>query len=957
MYIKNKYRKNFDKSLLNITKKLVIFYISLLSVSSYAADFIITEGETYNNGQLLEGNEVGVIEAGSTLEVIRAYSFYSSQSALDLTGGGNQFTNDGNFFYHDVNIAGDNNIFTNNGQMTSDGSNETSILTVYGNNNKFINNGNIYHSKDRLYSFSYIDGINNEFINEGIITQENMKWGSILYLSGETANNFVNNGEVYFTNNLHDSRINFAILNSNRGANTSNIFTNNNIIEVLNTKSSAEAFRFRSNSNNNIINNFGKISTYAASGYSSVLGLHVDDNNSTNNIVNNYGTLNASFTDKFSTTTSWAIRIVGNSLSNKTNNYGNIIAEAPLSEAIGIYSDNLHTNTSYTRYSYEVYNEGSITANSDNGEAYGLKGDILADNYGTITANSVTNKAYGVWHESITNSSPQITNRLNGVISASSTDADAYAIHNESSDRTYQINNEGSINANSQNGIAYGIKGDILADNYGTITANSVINNAYGVWHESISNSSPQITNRLNSVISASSTEADAYAIHNESSDLAYQIDNYGTIASNSKNGNAYAISGNAIINNYGIITANSENGAEYAFYSPDNNNTISTGNQISTSSNQSAGHGQIINLYPGSQIVGKMNLSSNDVINLYLESDIALNVTIEGDPEINIVNNNSNIILTDNGFSTNDVDIEDLLRKNLLDSNQQITDIIKQNIIYQRVNNYKDHHLWANLIKYDLEHEKYDNIAAYTNEAYGLVAGVDFEQKKSSQSFFIALLDKHSESDKHSPPFKLDAQLISLGGYFNFSLGNFALTNALTVAYQLNKTERNIIDNINGAEVAKGTFNSIQLTPQVNLAYYHDFYNFTFIPNLNLTYSKEFYESYSETGTSNANRNFGKRDIDYYSLDLALSVNKKILNNKADVQIKVGRQHNYFKADEVEIKYSASTGTGSLPKHNYMSNYFSTAFNYQISKDLDLNLELTHKKKLNSRLNLSLRF
>ena len=64
---------------------------------------------------------------------------------------------------------------------------------------------------------------------------------------------------------------------------------------------------------------------------------------------------------------------------NKTNNYGNIIAEARNSEAIGVWCRELWSNNLYyTPYSvqhlYEVYNEGTITANSENGEAYGIKG-------------------------------------------------------------------------------------------------------------------------------------------------------------------------------------------------------------------------------------------------------------------------------------------------------------------------------------------------------------------------------------------------------------------------------------------------------------------------------------------------------------------------------------------------------------------------------------------------------
>ena len=69
---------------------MLIFSI-FINANLQAGDFTITAGDPDNNSQSLEGNEVGVIEAGGTLDVIQDHS----KSYLDITG-------DNNFFIKNV---------------------------------------------------------------------------------------------------------------------------------------------------------------------------------------------------------------------------------------------------------------------------------------------------------------------------------------------------------------------------------------------------------------------------------------------------------------------------------------------------------------------------------------------------------------------------------------------------------------------------------------------------------------------------------------------------------------------------------------------------------------------------------------------------------------------------------------------------------------------------------------
>jgi hypothetical protein len=342
-----------------------------------------------------------------------------------------------------------------------------------------------------------------------------------------------------------------------------------------------------------------------------------------------------------------------------------------------------------------ITNSGTITATSDEGNAYGIAiggNDNTITNSGTITATSDDGNAYGI---DIAGNDNTITN--SGTITVTA-NGNAYGINNSSYDNGNTIANSGTITVTSNNGYAFGIDihngENYIITNSGTIT--SIVttgdDGAYGAAITSIGDEGHVFTNsgRINATSAGYSIGIDVNGNYNEilnsgtitststatsdNIDGYYQyawgilsdgdyntITNSGTITSTSADTFAFGIvfdspdgpSDHNVIINSGTITVTSDNDYASGIYGEGHNNQITNSGTIKATSNNGTSTG--IDLIGNNNTItnsGKIIANeailfegNSNTLNILPNSYISGIITLPGDTTVNITTGPSHSI------------------------------------------------------------------------------------------------------------------------------------------------------------------------------------------------------------------------------------------------------------------------------------------------------------------------
>ena len=629
------------------------------------------------------------------------------------------------------------------------------------------------------------------------------------------------------------------------------------------------------------------------------------DSNAANASINNSGTIN---TDNIGISSDGENASITNS-GNMNNSYINILSTG---DNTRITNSGTIISTSYLGLgsggdNASITNSGTIDADDDGIYSTGLNanitnsGTINADNYGILStglnANITNSGTIDAVDDGIYSSD------LNASITNSGTiDADDDGLYSGAADAN--ITNSGTINA-----IATGIKS--TGEN-ASITNSGTINTiATGITstgeNASITNSGTIGT--IAASIGISSIGLNANITNSGTINAGYDgiyLNGAGASITNSGaiNTDATGITStglNANITNSGTIDA-----VDDGIYIGAANTTITNSGLISGTSHavegDSGATGMTLNLLEGSRLIGAIDLGGtgdNDTVNIYGGSSSA-NLSFLNTENINlfgagVVVGNKIITVDATAESTRDValsqftsSVHSLISQRMANTGvSQPVQVAALTLSPSMFFAERKPFAWAQFFGGQLNRDAQGTALAYDSRHMGVNFGYEWDNDKTRIGAVGGIVNAQTESKIASFETKTDSYYI--GGYSHSKLGMLNLTTSLIGGFSESDNERVVIDNMNGAQVAKSDMSSTFISLGLSLdAAFKATDNIELRPAFSVNYSVAQMDDYQESGTTNSNLSVDKRNLNVLSGRAQLGTAFKI-NDAAELEFRVG--------------------------------------------------------------------
>ena len=570
--------------------------------------------------------------------------------------------------------------------------------------------------------------------------------------------------------------------------------------------------------------------------------------------------------------------------SNTINNYGSIETMGNDGDGIGIEKSDSNT----------IDNHGSISTTGDDANGIHLEfGDLNIINIlGSIS--TMGENSDGI-HLEISNS-----NTINHSGSIVTMDGNADGIHVESSDFN-TINSSGSIS--TKEGDANGFHLD--SANFNTINHSGSISTMEGDANGFRFESSD--SNTVNHSGSITTKGGDANGIRIDGSSNSNTINNYGSISTSGSDAHGIKVaddSSSNTINNYGGIFVTGP-GSLAIFDSFASDNTL--------------------NIFPGSQIVGGIDFKRmGDVINIFgtgYGAGSSSTLTFVDGPDLdvnlkgaNMVNLGGNVIavVDPTGPSVNGAALGIMMSgiHNVLagrGGQAPPAQVASTRVEPGMMPSADDSQIWFSAFGSHRERDTDGGVLAYDHDFYGGVGGYEMQLSRSSRIGFLA---GYANTDLATDFQSLYTNTHSgfIGTYGQVKFGGFNLDASLIGGYEQNDNNRIVVDNINGFELAEADYDSFFISPSVTLSTEHKVHQHIVLrPSATATYTVAWYDSYTETGTTQSNLSIDDRTAQAVITKLQM-VAAYVFGNGSEVGLLAGGRFRYTINDDVNATLAGTS-------------------------------------------------
>jgi hypothetical protein len=603
------------------------------------------------------------------------------------------------------------------------------------------------------------------------------------------------------------------------------------------------------------------------------------------------------------------------------SNQGSISTEAD--NSAGIYS--LGDNAA-------ISNQGRISTLQDNSHGIVSSGvNATISNQGTISTEGIA--ASGIYSDA---ANATISNQG----SISTVGANAYGIRSTGANAT--ISNQGSIS--TVEAEAYGIYSggnDATISNEGTIS--TIGEQAHGIASTGINatiSNQGSISTVGNYAHGISSTGANA-TISNQgtistvgfgtrgiiSTGANATISNQGTISTVGDYGTGISSNGaNTITSNQGSISTVGI--FAYGIYSNGENATINNSGSISASGTDSAAiyssasaNDITLNLLPGSQIVGRIDLGNdnidNDTANVYGGS-VSANLTFENTENINLfgtgVRSGNNVVTVDTtGESTRGVALSSMtssIHSVIGQRMAQTTPLKPLQVAALTLSPgmYFEEHkpaAWAQAFGGTFDRDAEDSALAYDHDHAGINFGYEWDVNQTRVGLMGGVV--LSETQTQTASFSSDANNYYVGAYGNRKMNGFHITGSLLAGYGDHENDRLVIDNLNGFEVAKSDFDSFFISPSLTIASAYTVDDrLELRPSASMSYSMAWLDGYSEQGTTNSNLTIDDRKAKALTAKVQVAA-AYALTTSSEFEFRVGMNARHTNDDDTKVGIAGS--------------------------------------------------
>jgi hypothetical protein len=626
------------------------------------------------------------------------------------------------------------------------------------------------------------------------------------------------------------------------------------------------------------INEGGQISTAG-------VGVNASD---TNHTVNNSGSI--------STTGDNADAIHSTGAAAAISNSGSILTSGENASGISTNSDNA-----------TISNSGSITIttlNPNGSDSHGI--ESTGENATISNSGSISTR--GDETDGIESTGENATISNSGSILTSG--EDGIGIWSTGSNAI--INNSGSISISGEDGIGIGSSGvNAIISNSGSISTSE--EGAYGIWSRS-SGSNASISNSG----SISTSGEDAFGIRSSGGNAV--ISNSGSISTSGEDADGIRSSGgNAVISNSGSISVTDNDSS--GINSQSTNATLNNSGLISATNLAVFGAtNNILNLLPGSQIIGRINLgegADNDTANVYGGS-VSANLTFENTENINLfgagVVIGTNVITVDaTGESTRGVALAIMASSihGVISQRMNQTTPVQAEALKSSSGIYVSERqpvAWAEFFGGGFDRDAESSTLGYDHDHAGINFGYEWDVNQNRLGLMGGLVVSDTETQVSS--FLSESTNFYIGAYGNRKVNGVNITGSLLAGYGDHDNERLVIDNINGQQVAKSDFKNFFISPAVTVAQAYTLSDkIELRPRANIAYSVAWLDSYTETGTSNSNMSVDARKAKALTAKVQLAA-AYALSNSSELEVRVGINSRQTNDDDIHASVSGSQFT-----------------------------------------------
>jgi uncharacterized protein with beta-barrel porin domain len=488
------------------------------------------------------------------------------------------------------------------------------------------------------------------------------------------------------------------------------------------------------------------------------------------------------------------------------------------------------------------------------------------------------------------------------------------------------ISNQGSISTEGDNAVGiFSTQTNATISNQGTISSDNAVGIISIGDDATISNQGSISTEGDTVGFNAHAIESlgDDATISNQGSistegDTAYGINSFGDDATISNQGSistegdtAYGINSfgaDATINNSGLISATGPN--SFAIHGSSNNITL--------------------NLLPGSQIMGRINLGDNggdnDTANVY-GGGVSSHLTFENTEKINLFGAGvvrtgvtvgsstiTNVITVDTtGESTRGVALAGMTssvhgiisqRMNQTPQYQPIqlaALAVSPSMLYTE----RKPMAWAQFFGGKFNRDAEGDALGYDYDHAGVNVGYEWDVTETRFGLMGGFVD--SDTAVQSSSFSSKANNFYVGAYGNRKFGGISMTGSLIAGYSDFDNERRVNDNLNGVETATSDFDSFFVSPSVTLASAYTLTDhWEFRPSTNLSYSMAWLDGYSETGTTNSNLTVDDRTARALNARAQLAA-AYLISARSELELRLGLNSRNTDDDDTNVSIGGS--------------------------------------------------
>jgi len=551
-----------------------------------------------------------------------------------------------------------------------------------------------------------------------------------------------------------------------------------------------------------------------------------------------------------------------------------------------------------------ISNSSSIFTSGDNSDG------IDSDGADAIIGNSASISTLGDNSDGVDTDGANAIINNSGSISTLGKDADGV----NSDGANAIINTSGSISTlgESSSGISLSDNG-VIINNSGSIS--TLKKNSDGINSDgtnAVISNSGSISTRGEKSDGISSSKVDV--IINNSGSISTQGDNSDGIDSDGAN---------AIISNSGSIHVT---GASASGIFMDDDNVLNNSGLISSTQAEAIlgnSGDQTVNLLPGSQIIGAIDLKNdggdNDTVNIYSrDRGVSTSLTLTNVENINLFG--SGVVAGDTvatvdptGESSRSVTLSTITTSIHGVVSQRMTHTaplkpiqvaaleLSPGMLFQE----RKPVAWAQVFGGTYDRDAESSAMAYDANHLGFTLGYEWDVDNLRVGLMGGVVN--SETETQTTSFQTEADSYYVGAYGHFNFGGVTLTTSLLGGYSDHDNTRLVIDNINGYEVAKSDFDSTFISPSVTLSSAFVLADrLEFRPSASVNYSVSWLDNYLETGTTNANLNVDDRTIKVLTAKLQLAVAYQ-LDSNSEFEFRVGISSRNSDDDDTDASIGGS--------------------------------------------------